>query len=965
MKTLKILFFILITLFVISFLTLINSTLLTSKAFEYLSQEFPIKYSKVEGTLYTGIKISDLNYDEMVKAQSIYIKPSLLSLLLKQIYIYDLKVEKISFENKFLEFLKENNTENKEQNSENFEIPFTLFVKNFELNLENFVYEEQKINELILKSKDISSNLKDLLSAQIFATVKSNIANLEANINLDENKYRVDSKIELKNYIEKESKNFILNANGDLKKVDFKLQNDFITINKDKQKIDFENLLLVGDYDIEKSNLQISTLDSKFKYDKIVSDIKVKALMQNNDINTLNFGINLLTTIRKDIYTAIQKDLQIKSNLTGNLKEIKFSSNLEENQINIDKTAIKIDSSTLDGLAKIKDKNIDILADFNLKTNFANKKSKIDLKLNLDKIDDLTISAKSLIQNLNYENYNLKPIGDLSVNSLYKKSSLSVDLSSKIANLAIKSENLKRFIFDLNINDLNPNNFYKFNKSLKISSLKGNLKGEYQENLFVNANLTLNNSFVLNADFKTQKDNFEVRINNNSFDLDIQKVSDLIKVKSNINELKNLGKELNKILEIPTLNLSGLVNLDLQIFTNSSNDILFELNSPKISYENESVENISIKGNLKSENLIFERLNFVVGKVYDIDLQKKFTLLSPATFNTNNFDGYFSFDNIILNTSKKDKNIILSITTKELFLGHGSYGNAILNSNLIVDISKENKILIQGDIKAKNLKALYNIPAMNISKDKDIIIVSKNPKLIEKDFFLENIALELLVFADDIKYSVKNIDLKASTVLNLKKDFEKSLKIYGSVHNVKGSLLELGKTYNIEDSSVYFNGLEPIDPILDIKASTKVEEIDIFIIIGGSLNNPRLNLNSNPVMNQKDILSYLIFGTSFSTSSKGNQSKQSQASLFLLNELSKDYAKELGVDSIYFQYDPTNQYIETHVCKKISEKNKVVLKNKAQGGQLVFMREFTKLWNVELGFEEKTQSIDLIYKRRY
>ena len=46
-------------------------------------------------------------------------------------------------------------------------------------------------------------------------------------------------------------------------------------------------------------------------------------------------------------------------------------------------------------------------------------------------------------------------------------------------------------------------------------------------------------------------------------------------------------------------------------------------------------------------------------------------------------------------------------------------------------------------------------------------------------------------------------------------------------------------------------------------------------------------------------------------------------------------------------------------------KNLILLKNKAQGGQLVFMREFTKLWNVELGFEEKTQSIDLIYKRRY
>jgi len=144
-----------------------------------------------------------------------------------------------------------------------------------------------------------------------------------------------------------------------------------------------------------------------------------------------------------------------------------------------------------------------------------------------------------------------------------------------------------------------------------------------------------------------------------------------------------------------------------------------------------------------------------------------------------------------------------------------------------------------------------------------------------------------------------------------------------------------------------------------------VEDVDIFILISGTLNNPRINLNSNPVMNYKDILSYLIFGTSFSNTTNSAQSKQSQASLFLLNELSKDYAKELGVDSIYFQYDPTTQYIETHVGKNIGEKNKIVLKNKAQSGQLVFMRELTKLWNLELGFEEKTQSIDLIYKKRY
>lgn len=81
--------------------------------------------------------------------------------------------------------------------------------------------------------------------------------------------------------------------------------------------------------------------------------------------------------------------------------------------------------------------------------------------------------------------------------------------------------------------------------------------------------------------------------------------------------------------------------------------------------------------------------------------------------------------------------------------------------------------------------------------------------------------------------------------------------------------------------------MDSINPILDIKASTKVEDVDIFILISGTLNNPRINLNSNPVMNYKDILSYLIFGTSFSNTTNSAQSKQSQASLFLLNELSK------------------------------------------------------------------------------
>ena len=961
MKILKIIFFILIALFTITFLTLINSNQVTTKIFEYISQEVPIKYSKVEGSIYAGIKIVDLNYDDMVKIETVFVKPSLLQLFLKEIYIYDLKIEKISFEDKFFEFLKQEDEEKKDENEEKFNLPFTLFIENFEASLYDFVYEEQKIDELVLKSKNISSDLKDFISAQIFTNIKSNIANFEANINIDKNIYKLQSKIDLKEYVKT---TFNLQAKGDLEKVEFILKNDVLKIEQDKQIVDIKDIKLFGNYDLKSFNLDITKLDALLKYNEISSNIKANASMKNNEIDSLLFEVDLQTSIKRSISELLQKDLQVNTKLNGNLKKIKFFSKVEENAIKIDEELIKIENIILDGIANINDKNIDILSDFNVKTNLANKKSKVELKLNLDKPEDLAISAKSLIQNLNYKKFNLKQLGDININSSYKKSSLAINLNSKLANLELKSFDLKKFIFDLDIKDLNPNNFYELDKTVQISKIKAKIKGEYQENLSLDAALILNDTFKIDSNIKTNQDNIEASIKNSSFQVLFDKKADLTRIKTNINELKNLEKELAKIIELPDLGFEGELDLDLQMASNSLNNLSFKVNSPKIKFENEEIEKIEIEGNLKDKTVFLDKLNFNIGEIYDINLQKNFSLLNQAFFNLENFNGNFNFDNILINTSKEDKNIVLNVDTKNLKIGHNSYGKGILNSNINININEQNKISVQGEINVRELKASYNIPAMSISKDKDIIIVSKKNKSESLDYFFENVALELIVISNDIKYSVKNIDLKVNAILNIKKEFSKELFIYGSVNEIDGTFSELGKTYKIENSGVYFRGLSD-NPILDIKASTKVEDIDITILISGSLNNPRINLNSNPVMNQKDILSYLIFGTTFSNTSENTQSRQSQASLFLLNELSKDYAKELGVDTVYFQYDGKTQYIETHIGKNISEKSKVVLKNKAQGGQVVLMRELTKLWNVELGFEEKTQSLDLMYKKKY
>ena len=297
----------------------------------------------------------------------------------------------------------------------------------------------------------------------------------------------------------------------------------------------------------------------------------------------------------------------------------------------------------------------------------------------------------------------------------------------------------------------------------------------------------------------------------------------------------------------------------------------------------------------------------------------------------------------------------------------GDFSDAVLTlkDNTQININENSKIYISGFVNPNKVVSSYNIPALNISNDRDIIIVSSGDNEIKKDFFTKNIALDLKIISKEIKYITKNIELKLDADLQIKKEFEEDLRIFGRVSNINGVFSQLGKTYKIENSNLQFRGLETINPILDIKANTKIDNVEIFIDITGNMENPRLNLKSNPSMNSKDILSYLIFGTKFSNSSMNEQNKEAQASLFILNELSKDYVKELGIDILHFDYDPKTQYIETTVGKKIGEKNQIIIKNKATNGELIFLRELTKLWNLQLGLMEKTQSIDLIYKKRY
>ena len=153
-----------------------------------------------------------------------------------------------------------------------------------------------------------------------------------------------------------------------------------------------------------------------------------------------------------------------------------------------------------------------------------------------------------------------------------------------------------------------------------------------------------------------------------------------------------------------------------------------------------------------------------------------------------------------------------------------------------------------------------------------------------------------------------------------------ALTLEGVVNADQGTYEFMGRRFVINRGSATFIGDPEINPLLQITAVHEVSlvgsgALDIQVIIGGSLRNPKLTLESTaqPPIPQSDLLSYLAFGRSSSSllhvqgsalsgqSSGSGELAGAVASIatrqlagtaidVLTNELEQDAARSLGTD---------------------------------------------------------------------
>ena len=103
-----------------------------------------------------------------------------------------------------------------------------------------------------------------------------------------------------------------------------------------------------------------------------------------------------------------------------------------------------------------------------------------------------------------------------------------------------------------------------------------------------------------------------------------------------------------------------------------------------------------------------------------------------------------------------------------------------------------------------------------------------------------------------------NAEIAGSIRLNKKK--QGPFLLTGSLNTVRGNYDFQSRRFKITRGVLEFQGLPEPDPELDIQAETSINKVTIIVHITGSVRKIELSLDSDPAMDQSDIVSYLVFG---------------------------------------------------------------------------------------------------------
>jgi len=137
-------------------------------------------------------------------------------------------------------------------------------------------------------------------------------------------------------------------------------------------------------------------------------------------------------------------------------------------------------------------------------------------------------------------------------------------------------------------------------------------------------------------------------------------------------------------------------------------------------------------------------------------------------------------------------------------------------------------------------------------------------------------------------------------------------RLTGTVNTVRGTYDFQGRRFDIlRDGTVRFEGLDEIDPSLDIKAQRVIQAVTANVNVRGRLSKPEIVLSSTPPLEEADILALIVFNQPMNQLGEGQQINLAQraqalATGALVGQLSQSIGTLLNVDLFEISAAPEN-----------------------------------------------------------
>ena len=131
-------------------------------------------------------------------------------------------------------------------------------------------------------------------------------------------------------------------------------------------------------------------------------------------------------------------------------------------------------------------------------------------------------------------------------------------------------------------------------------------------------------------------------------------------------------------------------------------------------------------------------------------------------------------------------------------------------------------------------------------------------------------------------------------------------KLNGGLQIKQGYIAFLDKKFRVSEGKVIFADSTGEDMILDIRAKTEIDDIDVFLSVSGILAQPTVTLSSSPVLSESEIISLLMFNKNYAGLTEGELGIILQEELInliaqglsirFLNQIENEVADSFGLD---------------------------------------------------------------------